>query len=140
MRFAAEPRRRRGPGLTPLIDVVFLLLLFFMLASRFERESHLPVSVRVSAEASGSAPGATDDSVLRVRLDAAGRARLDGRTVDEGTLAEAVAAAARADRRVRIRPDPETPLQPLVDALGLVRDAGARDVELERSPGPGEGD
>ncbi len=32
MHFEARVRRRRGPGLTPLIDVVFLLLVFFTYA------------------------------------------------------------------------------------------------------------
>lgn len=31
----SRPRRKRGLNLTPLIDVVFLLLVFFMLASTF---------------------------------------------------------------------------------------------------------
>jgi biopolymer transport protein ExbD len=31
------PRRTRRPSLTPMIDAVFLLLVFFMLASRFGR-------------------------------------------------------------------------------------------------------
>ncbi len=33
----ASPSRKRGPSLTPLIDVVFILLLFFMLSSSFVR-------------------------------------------------------------------------------------------------------
>ena len=40
----APPRPRRRPGLTPLIDVVFLLLVFFMLASRFGVEGALPLA------------------------------------------------------------------------------------------------
>ena len=39
----APSRVRRRPGLTPLIDVVFLLLVFFMLASRFGVEGALPL-------------------------------------------------------------------------------------------------
>jgi Biopolymer transport protein len=35
---------RRRPGLTPIIDVVFLLLVFFMLASRFGQYRALPLS------------------------------------------------------------------------------------------------
>ena len=31
-----EPHKVRRPSLTPMIDVVFLLLVFFMLAARFE--------------------------------------------------------------------------------------------------------
>ncbi|WP_116083821.1 biopolymer transporter ExbD [Tropicimonas sp. IMCC34011] len=38
-----EPRRPRRPSLTPMIDVVFLLLVFFMLASRFGLDMHVPL-------------------------------------------------------------------------------------------------
>jgi len=40
----ADTRARRKPGLTPLIDVVFLLLVFFMLAAQFGRDVALPLS------------------------------------------------------------------------------------------------
>ncbi len=131
MLFAAEPRKRRGPGLTPLIDVVFLLLLFFMLASRFDREALLPLAVHVASPDAAAAPDATRDDALRVQLDAAGRAFLSGRAVDDGSLVEAMRAAAQAQRGVRVRPHPEAPLQPIVDVLGLAQAAGAHDVVLE---------
>lgn len=37
------PRPRRRPSLTPMVDVVFLLLVFFMLASRFGGDQALPL-------------------------------------------------------------------------------------------------
>jgi biopolymer transport protein ExbD len=37
------PRNRRRPSLTPMIDVVFLLLVFFMLASRFGADAVVPL-------------------------------------------------------------------------------------------------
>lgn len=37
-------RRRRKPSLTPMIDVVFLLLVFFMLAVRFGADNAIPMS------------------------------------------------------------------------------------------------
>lgn len=40
----APPRPRRKPSLTPMIDVVFLLLVFFMLAARFGQDMALPLS------------------------------------------------------------------------------------------------
>ncbi|MCE0504015.1 MULTISPECIES: ExbD/TolR family protein [unclassified Roseivivax] len=43
MTFGDPPPRRR-PSLTPMIDVVFLLLVFFMLASRFGTELQLPLA------------------------------------------------------------------------------------------------
>ncbi|MFT7594706.1 MAG: biopolymer transport protein ExbD [Paracoccaceae bacterium] len=43
--FAFAPQRpRRKPSLTPMIDVVFLLLVFFMLAARFGQDMSLPLS------------------------------------------------------------------------------------------------
>ena len=38
------PLKRRKPSLTPMIDVVFLLLVFFMLAWRFGVDTHLPLN------------------------------------------------------------------------------------------------
>lgn len=40
----AAPRRSRRPSLTPMIDVVFLLLVFFMLASQFGKDTALLLS------------------------------------------------------------------------------------------------
>ena len=46
--FADRPLRRR-PSLTPMIDVVFLLLVFFMLAARFGQETEIRLSTPGSA-------------------------------------------------------------------------------------------
>ncbi len=41
----ATQSRRRTPSLTPMIDVVFLLLVFFMLASRFGVDMEIPLNL-----------------------------------------------------------------------------------------------
>ncbi|MWD27050.1 biopolymer transporter ExbD [Aquicoccus sp. SCR17] len=43
------PRPRRKPSLTPMIDVVFLLLVFFMLASRFGMDAVVPLPLTSGA-------------------------------------------------------------------------------------------
>ncbi|WP_424986762.1 ExbD/TolR family protein [Microbulbifer sp. S227A] len=48
-----EDRPRRKPSLTPMIDVVFLLLVFFMLASRFGLDMHIPLNVAGTASGQG---------------------------------------------------------------------------------------
>ncbi len=53
--FGADSRRRK-PNLTPMIDVVFLLLVFFMLASRFGIDRALPLSVAGSGGAYSGPP------------------------------------------------------------------------------------
>ena len=50
MRFeSAFRRRRRLIGLAPLIDVVFILLLFFMLTTNFTRWRELPFDLPAAA-------------------------------------------------------------------------------------------
>lgn len=66
--FASQPRRRT-PSLTPMIDVVFLLLVFFMLASRFGIDMEIPLNLAgQGAEQTYSGPprlvGITPEGVL----------------------------------------------------------------------------
>ena len=56
MRFAPDNARRRRPSLTPMIDVVFLLLVFFMLAARFGVDQVLPLPLADGAGGGYSGP------------------------------------------------------------------------------------
>jgi biopolymer transport protein ExbD len=134
VQFERRAERRRGPGLTPLIDVVFLLLIFFMLATRFDRESVLPLAVHVAAPGARTPESRDAPKALRVDIAEDGRLRIDGR--DGEDLFAAVRAAAREERPVRLRPDPETPLQPIVDVLAAAQHAGVRAITIEKPDGP----
>lgn len=141
MVFEGANRRRRVPGLTPLIDVVFLLLIFFMLASRFDREALLPLTVRATAGVTEADAGASaGPTTLAVEIDAHGEARIEGRRVDPHELRAAAARAALEERPVRVRPHPEARLQSIVDVLGSVARAGATEVALEPLPSAQPGD
>lgn len=72
----AAPTRRRRISLTPLVDVVFLLMLFFVLAGRFEPLLELDLAGAGGGPAVADAPAA---STVVVRLAADG-ARLAGTT------------------------------------------------------------
>ena len=52
MKFRRQVRTEEGINLTPLIDVVFLLLIFFMVSTTFTKESHLQIDL---PEATGEA-------------------------------------------------------------------------------------
>ena len=127
MRFDRTDRRRRGPGLTSLIDVVFLLLVFFMLATRFDRESVLPLVV-----SGATAEQATTEHALRIEIGPSGQATIDGRAATAERILREAAQAERDGRKVRVRPDPETRLQPIIDVLGQLSRAGVTDAALER--------
>jgi biopolymer transport protein ExbD len=73
--FAAAPRRRR-PSLTPMIDVVFLLLVFFMLAARFGQVGALSLVAGTGAAAEWQgAPRLIDLTPEGVRLNGVAIAR-----------------------------------------------------------------
>ena len=60
MQFAPIAKPRRKPNLTPMIDVVFLLLVFFMLASRFGIESILPLPLASAGQEYSGPPRLID--------------------------------------------------------------------------------
>lgn len=83
--FAFGPERpRRRPSLTPMIDVVFLLLVFFMLASRFGHEELRELSLGGGAGAQWAGPPRLVDV-------APGGARLNGVATDPAALGAALA-------------------------------------------------
>ncbi len=128
---ARRRRRRVAVGLTALIDVVFILLLFFMLASSFSDWR----AIRLDAAMAG--PGAADAGTVLVGVSPAGLA-LGGRPVGAEELRARLSALVAADpsRRVALRPAPGTPLQASVDALDLIAASGAKHVALS-IPGGG---
>lgn len=132
LHFDADARPRRWLSLTPLIDIVFLLLVFFMLATQFAREQALPLDVpgRAVATSDASLSGA-----LLVRVRASGEVDIAGLSVSLDQLEQRVADLVRARgdaHRVVLRSEQGLGLQRLVQVLDRVRDAGATHVSLRR--------
>ena len=74
MKFHRLHREEVGINLTPLIDVVFLLLIFFMVSTTFTRETQLSIDL---PEATGSARENTQQQV-EILVDEAGNYRVNG--------------------------------------------------------------
>lgn len=106
----------------PLINVVFLLLIFFMLAGRLSTSDAL--SVEPPASASEALPPAQGIEVL---AGADGRLALDGRVVSEAELLAAVRqrSAAAPSPDIRLRADGELAA---ARAIGLMRGLQAAGV------------
>lgn len=75
MKFARRHREPAEVNLTPLIDVVFLLLIFFMVSTTFETREALELTLPASE--SGAPVSASPVTVVVTR---GGDYRLDGRT------------------------------------------------------------
>lgn len=119
-----EPRRRALISLTPLIDMVFILLVFFMLASSFVDER--TVAIAASAAGTGGPKGAL---LVQVRADGL---RLGGHAMSLDAIAETVVArvARMPDQRVLVEPSPGVPLQAAVTVLDRLAVAGAQNLSL----------
>ena len=127
---ARVPRRRAGISLTPLIDVVFILLVFFMLASSFLDERAFQVDAPAARLGGESLEGAV---LIELRRDGL---RLSGVRVAPAQLEARLAehAARNPAQRVLIKPAPGVPLQDAVLILDRVIASGLSEVSFTRDP------
>jgi biopolymer transport protein ExbD len=122
------PPRRARVSLTPLIDVVFILLVFFMLASSLLqwRSIDLDASTKTAA-----APAKGKSIIVDVRTDGI---RIGGETIALDALTRRMAAkiAGTPDQRVLVRPAGGVLLQDAVIVLDRLTAAGVANISLIR--------
>ena len=118
MNFRQLPRPEVSINLTPLIDVVFLLLIFFMVSTSFSELTQLVVDL---PEAEG-APASTDNALLLV-VDVQGDMTLDGEPVPNDARGLSVALGQRLSGNtaisVTLSADAMTPHQYVVTAMDV---------------------
>jgi biopolymer transport protein ExbD len=112
-------------SITPLIDVVFLLLIFFLVSSRFaEEERELDLNLPSVTEA---LPATLQPEELVVNIDKDGRYYIDGafRQVEQ---VEQILRRAQANnpltQTVVIRADKKSTWEPVAIAIGLCKKVG----------------
>lgn len=139
MRFQPRPVRDVDVNLTPLIDVVFLLLIFFMVTTTFERHAELKIDLpEASAE-----PVTEEPQHLELVIDAQGRYYLDGKEL-VNTQAETVYKALkdgmvnRTDTPLIIRADAMTPHQAVVTAMDAAGRLGLTRMSIATTPSSAE--
>ncbi len=117
-------------GLTPLIDVVFILLLFFLLASSF-LEWH---TIKLSTPATQGMVANSSGGAVLIRLGSNGVLDINGRPVliDELPSKLIQFLDKKPDQKILIRPAKGVPLQPVVSVLDAVKKAGGQNVSLTR--------
>lgn len=130
----AAGERATEDGMLPMINVVFLLLIFFMLSGQLA--SLDPFEVELPATASNGEPESEDAILVIGRY---GRLALDGEEVSLDDLPAAVArrAAATPGLMMRVKADGRTESLLVVGILRTVREAGVESVQLLAQPGPG---
>ena len=113
-------------SMTPLIDVVFLLLIFFLVASRLsqeDRELDIPLP-----SAANAMPMTVEPQELIVNIDQDGAIVVNSQTYDaekfERMLAQTIADNPLG-QSVLIRADRRVPLQTPVDVMDICLQSGA---------------
>ena len=127
-----RPRRREEPelNLVPMIDVVLVLLIFFMIATSLRHESKL--EIRLPASSGPSLPSHL--AQLEVDIDASGRYAVNGQWLDHQdavTLKALLQAAAQGrELPVIVRADGQTPHQAVVTVLDIAGQLGLRQLAI----------
>ena len=113
--------------LSPLIDVVFLLLIFFVLTTSFSQERQLQIE-----RPSASSAGPVERAPLRVALDSEGAAYVDGSQVAAWLLQGRVEALLRDSgaTEVLLIADERVPSGRMVEVIDQCRLAGAAHVAI----------
>lgn len=133
------PRRTTLPDarleLAPLIDVVFVLLSFFILALVVTTRLELTDILLPEARAGEDAPTPTGTSVV-VALSIDGELSVDGEATDVETLRNAVEQAFERSPEASLvfAPDRGAPTGMFLDVLDALGEAGYSDVPVLRMP------
>jgi len=99
MEFERVTRRKmRALNLTPLIDVLFILIIFFMLTTSFMKIE----SMELNLPAAGAAKSAVKQEVVRVFLSANGDITLGSRKLNQDDLAESLTRMLETNPEIRV--------------------------------------
>ncbi len=125
MKFARRTRTEVEVNLTPLIDVVFLLLIFFMVSTTFTKESQLSIDL---PEASGT-PGSLAEKTLEISITRSGEFAINEVALVNNqlkTLINALQKVSDGDNTLPliITADSATPHQSVVTAMDAAGQLG----------------
>lgn len=131
MNFLRTPLEEPKVNLTPLIDVVFLLLIFFMVSTSFEKQTALKISLPKASQQAE----VKKDNVIEVAIDAEGRMYVNHQGLlnsRAATLTAALATAAGSNRTtpVVLRADAETAHHYVVTTMDVLAKMGFSNLSI----------
>jgi biopolymer transport protein ExbD len=127
MGFEGRSQIREQLSIAPLIDIVFLLLVFFMLTSTFLQPEAIDLTLP-STETSTP----TDEHPIRIALARDGEVSLNGEIVDFSALRPRLTALleGKPDTPVGLSADAAASVQQMLDVMDEVRAAGGRNLAV----------
>ena len=139
MKFKRRRREDVAIELTPLIDVVFLLLIFFMVSTTFIRENQLKIDL---PEAAGDLQ--ERDETVELTITASGEYAVNERLLVNGeiqTILRALREVSAGDlsKRLIITADASAPYQSVVRAMDAAGQIGMTRISLTTQSPQDEG-
>ena len=131
MKLARRPRPAHGETIVALIDVVFFLLVFFMLIGRMDATAPFRVDPPIALSGADMPSGG-----VTLAISAAGELALDGAALPRDALERRLRAllARDADLRLRVNAHRDAELRHVLPLVGLAEAIGLRDVVLVVTP------
>ncbi len=117
--------------LTPLIDMVFLLLIFFLVATTFKQEEREMQIALPFASSAGPISGALRELIVNVRAD--GGIVVGGRSIEGDDLRSLIAdaVAVNPQQKVTVRGDREAAYSHIVSVLDICKGSGVQEPYLD---------
>lgn len=133
MRFPRKPREPVDINLAPLIDVVFILLLFFVVTTTFTRETQLKVDLPEAV--SGEQVQAEVKAALEILIGVDGSFALNGKSLSKNdltTLMEALRQESGGDKSIPVvlSADAKSPHQAVVTAMDAAAKLGFAQLRI----------
>ena len=125
MRYRERENTEQDIDISPLIDMVFILLIFFMVSATFVKDMDLDIQ---RPKASSSTPSST--KAIRVYIDNGGNTFLDGQPVRTWVIQSRLRDMLRqtTDASVLVVTDANVSANKLIEVVDQCRLAGANDV------------
>jgi len=130
MKFQKQELPSAGMQMAPMIDIVFLLLIFFIVTWQFSREE-MDLKIAVPTSEEGADPQRVlGEIILNVRAD--GTVSVWGETKTRAQLRKTLEGivAVHKDQPVRVRGDATTPFQQIVEVIDTCQKAGIWNISF----------
>ena len=127
------PLRRHALSVVSMIDVMMILLFFFMITSSYLNLNMVP-ALQKSAAAPAVAGSAAPSATLLIRIDAEGHAQIAGQVLGTDALTTLIRSHVASDplTPVLLFPSGAANLQALITVMDVVTRAGATRVKVIR--------
>lgn len=128
MEFRGLTSRHKTPNLTPLIDIVFLLLVFFMLTAHFVKNQSLDIALPEA----DSAVNLEEQGALEIIINSSGEILINEAVIPPQQLNSELQQAlqGRANKQVVLRGDKNSRLDLTVQIMDAARLAGAESLDI----------